>query len=169
MNWPLTRPYAASVCADGSRYTPLTTTLDSTTEYPPVSFILSPRCTLMSSSGPKSFTNLPDKSIDGAFHGDSVQNILNGLPLVAPDAMYVRSVTLPSSPIHLKTRLPPAWTYTRLPTLSKMNFACSVSFVQYSAYVAFQSTSAGGAMTSPSHTSGFMRSTEKPDSLAASM
>ena len=52
--------------------------------------------------------------------------------------------------------------------LSKMNCACSAAFVQYSAYVAFQSTSIppGGVIASPSHTSGLMRSTLKPASAA---
>ena len=52
-----------------------------------MSFILSPRWTFISSSGPKSFTNFPERSIVGAFQGGSVQNIFSGLPLVAPDAM----------------------------------------------------------------------------------
>ena len=48
--------------------------------------------------------------MDGAFQGASVQNILNGLPLVEPEAMYVRSVVAPFRPTHLNTMLPPAWT-----------------------------------------------------------
>ena len=51
-----------------------------------------------------------------------------------------------------------------------MNCDCASAFVPKAAYVAFQSTAMypGGAMASPSHTSGFMRSTLNPISAVMS-
>ena len=66
---------------------PRTTTFVSVIRCPPVVVSRTPYSGTTSDDGPKSLTNLPERLITGAFHGDSVQNILNGRPLVAPEAM----------------------------------------------------------------------------------